>query len=128
MNVIKNITNVGKLQSSSHYLLQLTKDKYKSIDTINYYFANIDRHLSEKILSYCDLPKSFSSTSLVQMSSSFALLETNESEIESIILSLKKDSAAGWDGLTSNFLKNTILIELRRNFSPMRTYLAGLVV
>ena len=53
-NVVKNITNIGKPQSSANYLLQLKEDKSESIDAINYYFANIGRHLSEKILSYCD--------------------------------------------------------------------------
>jgi hypothetical protein len=78
----------------------------ESVNCVNSFFANVGKRLAEDISSGTALPVANPtvSTSKSQLSS-FGLIETDPQEVDSIISNLKSESAPGWDGIPTKFIK-----------------------
>ncbi|CAB3223912.1 unnamed protein product [Arctia plantaginis] len=107
-NKIKHITNTKKTCAPPTELLDSKSDLKIAINSICKYFATIGSDLAAKIppqMSQLPLNKS-------NHSSSFVILEVDESEVEATIMNLRHDSATGCDGIPSLLLrvcKNTLV-------------------
>lgn len=103
---INEITHRKVNKSQNKELLNSKSTPKESVDFVNYYFANIGKTLANNILQRPSnrnlLPNSSASS---QQASSFVLLETDSEEVYNILMGLKSNSAAGWDGIGTNFLK-----------------------
>ncbi|RVE52532.1 hypothetical protein evm_002926 [Chilo suppressalis] len=88
-----------KTNSDGKDLLGIKHSPGDSIDYANKYFASVCVKLAENI-SHGNAPCITQNTS-----SSFVLLDTDPDEVKSIILSLKNDSAPGWEHIITNFMK-----------------------
>lgn len=116
-NIIKSVTNLNNSRPSACELLD-SDNKLDSINEVNAYFAGIGKSLAEKI------PKNHSvSTPRDPHPESFALLNTDETEVKRWIISLKNNCAIGWDGISSNLLKKHIDIVV-----PPLTYICNLAL
>lgn len=104
---IKSICYLNKDNNSNiRDLLTLKNSPLASANHINSHFANIGNNLVEKLNSsppyeIIDEPHKVHRNPL----NSFVLLNTDCSEINRIIDSLSKESAPGWDNISSTFLK-----------------------
>lgn len=102
---IKNITNIKQNKSTNTELLNIAQCPKQSVNLVNEYFGNIGRDLAENILSKnptinTDNPPLFEANL-----TSFVLSDTDPAEVEKIIMSLKSDSAPGYDNIPTRFLK-----------------------
>lgn len=103
---INNITHRKQLITPNLNLLNIKETPHEAVNHVNDYFANIGKSLAEDIISTnlsqdCETP--YLTNSQI---SSFALLETDPREVHAILMSLKSDSAPGWDNIPTNFLKS----------------------
>lgn len=103
-NVIKSNTNMNKSKDSAINLLNMSSTLSKSVNDVNEYFVNIGKSLADKIKMSANVHRT-PSISNSHMPHSFALFDTDEVEVENIILSLKSNCAMGWDGIPTMFLK-----------------------
>lgn len=118
---IKKITNTEKPRNPPLELLKLTENTGTSLDSVNNYFVEIGKNLASNLTSNSIanasitpyLPKTYNPNSMV-------ILETDEIEIESIIMGLRSDSATGWDGLSPSILKS-----IRNFIIPSITHIAN---
>lgn len=103
---IKSISNLNKVKTESKKLLNIKSTPSESVNYVNDYFANIGKKLAEDIVSTCKetTPPTYRETSNKQPNS-FVLLETDVQEVHNILMSLRSDSAPGWDNIPVNFLK-----------------------
>lgn len=104
---INNITNRNVKKDNSLDLLSLQSTPHLSVNAVNHFFSTIGENLSNKITP---LAESSHFSKVVQCDSSLCgnslvLLDTDEDEIESLIIGLKSNCAAGDDGITSDILK-----------------------
>lgn len=102
---IKNVTYTNKRLESSSGLLQAQSSQVTCANNANEFFVNVGKNLAEKTER-----KSFHSPGIgTQQGSStmnsFALLDTDEPEVEQIIMNLKDDCATGWDNISTKILK-----------------------
>lgn len=119
-STINEITQFKSVKHSSANLLNIALDPTASVNEVNHFFVEIGKSLAETILrssgsQYTNptLPNSFTT--------SFVLLETDNLEVDDILMSLDTNSAAGWDGIPTGFLKRS------RDFVvPLITKLANL--
>lgn len=109
---IKNITNTQKVKVSPTGLLQIYSDPKTSINHVCDFFASIGQNLADKILASKSIqnnnPITPSASNLASLNSpvnSIGIMEVDESVVESIILQLRTDSATGWDGISSQIIK-----------------------
>ncbi|CAK1604430.1 unnamed protein product [Parnassius mnemosyne] len=103
-NVVKNINNLNKPKELPAELLKIENNPLSSVNFINTFFANIGSNLSNKLK--IDLPPLPTTVNPVTVKSkSFVLLKTSVEELERLILNLKTDCGAGWDGITPKILK-----------------------
>ena len=118
--LIKTIASLNKQKENNEPLLQISSSPQQSVNVINRSFATVGQKLAENIdsiesdgISKQNLPK--------QTTNSFALLDTDEEEVRSIIINLKDDCAVGIDGISNKFLKaaNSVL-------TPVITYICNL--
>lgn len=125
--VIKNICNLNQSSNIPIELLNITNDPEKSISLVNKHFANIGRHLANKILNKLETNEDKLQNNLKNninyLPNSFVLLPTDHSEIKNIILSLRNSESTGWDNIPSKFYKMAL------NFlvSPI-TYICNLCI
>lgn len=117
--VIKNITNTTNTNLSAHQLISNTATAADSVNSANRFFVNIGRNLAEKAklhnnkhLCYSQYP------SRMTISHSFALFDTDESEVEKIIMALRNDCATGIDKIPCSFIK-----KFKQHLIPPLTYL-----
>lgn len=110
--VIKNICNLNQPTNIPTELLNLTHDANNSISMVNRHFANIGRHLANKILSSLETTEDYLRNHLKNdfhyQINSFVLLSTDPLEIRNIILSLRNSESSGWDGIPSKLYKMAI--------------------
>ncbi|CAK1592566.1 unnamed protein product [Parnassius mnemosyne] len=103
-NVVKNINNLNKPKELPAELLKIENNPLSSVNFINTFFANIGSNLSNKLK--IDLPPLPTTVNPVTVKSkSFVLLKTSVEELERLILNLKTDCGASWDGITPKILK-----------------------
>lgn len=101
---IKSVTNMNQSKSENTQLLKIKNNPNTSVNYVNSFFANIGKHLAEDILSSSNPPDAPSSTEHAQVNT-FVLLDTDPKEVHDILMSLKSDSAPGWDNIPTRFLK-----------------------
>lgn len=101
---IKNVTYSSKSPESSSCLLQTNASHLQSANSANSFFVNVGKCLAERAQGHLQphLCTVFSDHNVL---TSFVLLDTDEAEVERIIMSLKDDCAAGWDNITTKILK-----------------------
>lgn len=100
---IKKSTNSTKEQHSPTHLLSSSLTAIQSCNGVNSFFANIGKELAEKIQSPSAISNSIQSTATT--TSSFALLDTDNDEVESAIKSIRHNAATGWDCISATILK-----------------------
>lgn len=104
-NCIKHITNYHNKQKNNNVeLLNLKNTPKESANYINNYFNNVGRTLAEQIKT--NLPQqSHNYDDIPSQANSIGVIDIEPFEIESIINSLKTESAVGWDKIPTRFLK-----------------------
>lgn len=115
---IKSITYCNKTRDNSTELLNLKESPIESTNYANNYFVNIGRDLALKIKA---TDKSRNNRFLPAQPNSFVLLDTDENEVERILMSLKSDSSPGWDDISTRFLKH-----VKSEVIPIITHLANI--
>lgn len=105
---IKYITYTNKNKNSNVELLNIKSDPVECANTVNDYFAQIGKNLASALMRPPEalmpaLEPLHTNTS--HQLSSFVLLPTDCDEVNSILMSLKNDSAPGWDNIHTVFLK-----------------------
>lgn len=103
-NCIKNITYLNKQTSNKNELLNLKSSHSESAEYVNNHFINVGKKLAQNIQTDPLSTKEYYA-SLPTQSNSIGILEPDVTEIELIINSLKSESAAGWDGIPTKFIK-----------------------
>lgn len=103
--VIKNVTHMSKQHESSSGLFQEGTSQLTSVNSANDYFVNIGKCLASKVQSHSFMSQSSIQHSCENSFRSFVLLDTDEAEVERIIMDLKDDSAVGWDNISNKMLK-----------------------
>lgn len=117
---IKNITYTNNSNSPNVELLNLKSHPSASANFANNYFANIGKHLAEKITNTQLFLNSDMGSHHTQPNS-FVLLRTDQNEVHDILMSLRSDSAPGWDDIQTGFLKMANV-----EVVPVITHLANL--
>lgn len=117
-NVIQSVTNLAKSKSSANDLLDPNRSHSQTINEVNSYFIRIGRQLADNVHPG---PTSNLSSNVVSHLNSFAVIETDVTEIRRLILSLKNNCAVGCDDISSGFLKKHIDL-----FAPPLTYICNL--
>lgn len=119
---IKNITFTHKSKFNNSELLNLKASPLESTNFINNYFSNIGKELALKFTSSIPFNANIVNESfLSSQPNSFVLLDTDQHEVESILMNLKSDSAPGWDNISSKLLKN-----IRQVVVPILTHICNL--
>lgn len=101
---INNITNRKNNSSQNLQLLEISSTPHESVNVVNNYFISIGASLAENITSNPPLLDNTYSKPSSQVSS-LVLSPTDQHEVYSILVSIKTDSAPGWDNVSSRFLK-----------------------
>lgn len=104
--VIKKISNTVKTKTPPVDLLKTDPNPQTAVNSVNSFFANLGMRLADTISNNMN---SLNTNTNIQSSvhpRSFVLLNTDEEEVERLILNLKNDCATGWDGISSSFLKH----------------------
>lgn len=120
---IKHIANMKTVKSTNTELLELDKSPDISVNRINSYYANIGQELANNILnrnrtSHSNLNVA---SDLLRHPTSLAMTDTDPEEVALTIMSLKSDSAPGWDNISTRFLKVA-----KEVVSPIICHLANL--
>lgn len=107
-DTIKSITNLSKIKTKNQELLRLSSSPLLSANIVNKHFVNIGKQLAEQIPNNTKEKNGELSTylnSIHSQDTSIGIIEPDLAEIESILLNLKSNSAAGWDNISATFLK-----------------------
>lgn len=119
---INSITQRKPKKCPTTELLELKSTPLESADTVNKYFSNIGKILANEIISNTTgLDKIYHETPNAPPYSSFVLLSTDHCEVHRVLMSLKTDSAPGWDGISVSFLKTAHALVV-----PILTHLVNL--
>lgn len=102
---INYITNRKPNKTENNELLDIRNSPHESINAVNNYFADVGKTLAENILSNNTHQAHGANETSNPVLSSFVLLETDPQEVYTTLMSLKSDSAPGWDKISSKFLK-----------------------
>lgn len=107
--LIKNITYTINNKSPCKEVLNLSDDPKKTVNFVNQYFVNTGAKLAKNITRYpTSLPTRSNFRHMINsQSNSLVLLEVDGAEIERIILSLRKESAAGWYGIPATVIQSS---------------------
>jgi hypothetical protein len=101
---IKSITYTSTNHDPSSSLLKTHASPLTSANYANNFFVNVGRCLAENAQSKSEyLTSSFSNNH--NELTSFVLLDTDEEEVEKIIMSLKDNCAVGWDSISNKIIK-----------------------
>lgn len=106
--VIGNITNHKKKKVLPQDLVQGSQDPIAATENVNIFFANVGKQLAEKFKSDHDTMDIDYSTESSKRCNSFALIETDEQEVETIIKSLKTECSIGWDDISTQVIKQNM--------------------
>ena len=120
---IKMITDSAKTREQNAELLNIKLTPTDSANFANNYFINIGKQLADQIQSRASTSNmlQYNLNNFSDQVNSFVLLDTDEIEVNSILMNLRSDSAPGWDGIPSGFLKAA-----RNEIVPIITHLANL--
>lgn len=118
---IKSITYTNKTKKQSAELLNIKPTPTESVNYVNNYFANIGKELAQQIQSRNSNNSDHLQSNSQTQINSFVLLDTDSEEVEGIIRNLKSDSAPGWDGISTKFLKY-----FNKELAPVVAHLANL--
>lgn len=99
---INTITNRKKGRTTSDELLKVCEERSDSLKIINLYFANIGKELANKI----NMPTSPLLETNKSPRHSFVLNPTDCTEVLGILKTLKGNSSAGYDGVTTEIFKS----------------------
>lgn len=122
-STINNITQYKQPKTTNSELLNISTSPQLSVTFVNSHFIGIGQNLAEAIIKRVgQLPNSYTATRTQYINhSSFVLLDTDPPEVNRIIMSLDSESAPGWDGINTKFIK------LAKDFLiPLITNLANL--
>ena len=114
---IKNVTYSSKQNESSSGLLRAHSSQLTSANMANNFFANVGKCLADKVRNRSQDLSNVPITCNASLTS-FALLDTDETEVERIIMSLKDDCAVGWDNISNKIIK-----QFRHILVPPLTYI-----
>jgi hypothetical protein len=93
-------------KSDSSKLLNVTTAPIDSVNLVNEYFGNIGKKLAEDISQNVTTDSSrYNYNERNKHPNSFVLLDTDPAEVNEVIISLKSNSAPGWDNVPSCFIK-----------------------
>lgn len=118
-NKIKEITYTNKQKSPPYELLSTVSDKSDAANLVCNYFANIGQKLAS-VISTAAQPSPSHLSKSSNPPGSFVLLEVDNADVDSIISSLRQDSATGWDGIPAKLIKLC-----RHVFGPLITHIVN---
>lgn len=101
--MVKGIINTETKASSAIEQLKGEPDPKVAVNKINTFFAGIGRDLAEKHANFPLISNTYSRDTCPL--NSLVLLPTDEPEVESIIRGLRKDSAVGFNGISSRLIQ-----------------------
>jgi hypothetical protein len=101
---INEISNFKAPKSSNSNLLNLLPHPIDSINRVNQFFVSVGRVLAENIIAQFG-SQVIPVISPAPMQSSFVLLHTDPLEVDEILSGLDSNSAAGWDEISTKFVK-----------------------
>lgn len=119
-NNIAKIIHTKQIKSETSKLINIKTSEYESANLVNKYFGNIGKNLADAI-SKPTVAQSINRISTPTQISSFVLLETDIDEVQSVLMSLKTNSAPGHDKIPTSFLKLA-----KFEVVPIITHLANL--
>ncbi|XP_052755375.1 uncharacterized protein LOC128201710 [Galleria mellonella] len=117
------IRSVGGSARNIDYSLGLIKpdNPKKSVDDVNIFYANVGKRLAEKIdLNISNISHN---SGCAGPTKSFVLLNTDEKEIEQLILGLKNNCSAGIDQISGTIVKRYM-----HAIIPPLTYICNLAI
>lgn len=118
---VSKITYSNKVPSIPAELLNIKATPAESVNFVNNYFSNIGKDLAQQIIpNHTDAQRSYLDN-LPTQPNSFVLLPTDNNEVNSVMMNLKLDSAAGWDNIPTRFLKLA-----KNEIIPIITHLTNL--
>lgn len=117
---IGKITHLKKKNVINTELLNIKPTSLQSANYINNFFSTVGKNLADSI-DQLSGDQAVLSTPRPMHMSSFVLLDTDEKEVQNILMSLKSNSAPGWDSIPTNFLKLA-----RDTIVPVITHLCNL--
>lgn len=103
-NIIRELANMKKTSQPALDLLN-NNNAVSSINAVNKYFAHVGQELAAKIATPLYNTLSDYTSSSNPPVASFAMLPVDDAELESVIMSLRNDSAVGADKIPTAFLK-----------------------
>lgn len=103
----KNINSIVSRASKSENtkLLNVMTSPIDSVNHANEYFACVGKKLAEDISQNFDKDLPRYNNEMSMQLNSFVLLDTDPTEVNDVIISLKSSSASGWDNIPSSFIK-----------------------
>ncbi|CAB3254900.1 unnamed protein product [Arctia plantaginis] len=123
-NVIRNVTHTQKRYVSASPLLLIKDSGEESIEEVNNFFVKTGKHIAEEVAKMIDGgTNTINKTPLNATCGSLVLLETDESEVDRLIQTLRGDCAIGVDGIPSNVIK-----QYRRFFVRPLTFILNLCI
>lgn len=120
-NTINNITGRQQNKSPVTDLLVNHSHPKDAVNNANKYFANVGQNLADRILKLTH-NKPYTLHNLQTSLNSFVMLSTDETEVESLIMTLKSN-AVGWDNISANFLK-----QFKHILVPPLTHVCNLAI
>lgn len=120
-NLIKTVADLGNKTTTSLCLTPFRGDPSSTVNAINEFFVNIGKCLAENIVSSSNYLSHAPSPNSNMHCNSLVLLDTDEEEIESIILDLRTECAIGYDGIPTQFIKL-----FRYKFIPVLVHICNL--
>lgn len=119
-DIIKNINHLNSSSLSAQALLHTNLDPLTSINSVNQYFTNIGKELTDSIIQ-SPLRQILDTHPLTSTCDSLVLLDVDEEDIDHLISNLRDGCAVGWDGIATTLLKS-----LRVVFVPLITHICHL--
>lgn len=101
---INEVSHFKPPKTSNLNLINILPDPLDSINHVNQFFVGIGRALAEDIISQIGLQVR-RKDGCISLGSSFVLLNTDPEEVNGILSSLDSNSACGWDGISTKFVK-----------------------
>ena len=117
--VIKNIAHISNKKLSAQPLITNQATALHTINQANSFFINMGKALAEKIKGNSSQPHRKHSRN--RTLHSFALIDTDEAEVDRVIMTMRNDCATGLDKIPCFFIK-----QYKRYLIPPLTYIFNL--
>ena len=121
--ILENIPDIKQTKTNNDKLFNIKPTEMQSVtyEYVNNFFSSIGSDLASKITPLNSTQNLSDSNFPCQTQrSSFVLLDTDPHEVLEVLMSLKTDSASGWDHIPVSFLKLA-----RYTLSPIISHLAN---